>query len=71
MTALQAVPDVRCPRCGGDFACGAAGPSPCACAAVELGAALRLSLRTDYTGCLCLACLRELAAGVQSGLTEW
>jgi hypothetical protein len=68
MTALQAVRDMCCPRCGGAFACGAAGPSPCACAAVELGAALRLSLQTAYTGCLCLACLRELAAGVQSDL---
>ncbi|MBP6095599.1 MAG: cysteine-rich CWC family protein [Methyloversatilis sp.] len=65
---MQSVPDVRCPRCGGAFTCGAAGPSPCACAAVELGAALRLGLQTEYTGCLCLSCLHELAAGVQSDL---
>jgi hypothetical protein len=63
------VPEVRCPRCGGAFACGAAGPTPCACAAVELGAALQRGLRAEFTGCLCLACLRELAAAAQSGLT--
>ena len=61
MTAgIQAQP-VRCPRCGVEFACGAAGPAPCACAGVPLGDDLRLSLRSAYTGCLCIACLRELS----------
>ena len=52
----------RCPRCGGPFACGAAGPGPCACTGVTLSTALQAQLRSQYKGCLCLACLRVLAA---------
>jgi hypothetical protein len=52
----------RCPRCGAGFACGAAGPTPCACTTVALSVALQQQLRQPYTGCLCLPCLRELAA---------
>jgi len=52
----------RCPRCGGGFACGAAGPAPCACTTVTLSDALQTALRQRYTGCLCLACLQQLAA---------
>jgi len=53
--------DDRCPRCGGAFHCGAADPGPCACTTIDLDAALLTELRTRYTGCLCLACLRDLA----------
>ena len=52
----------RCPRCGGGFACGAAGESPCACTTVQLGAALQQQLRRQFSGCLCVACLVALAA---------
>lgn len=58
----DAGPD-RCPRCGGAFTCGAAGSAPCACTTVHLSAELQARLRQRYTGCLCLACLRALAAG--------
>jgi hypothetical protein len=51
----------RCPRCHGDFFCGAAGPGPCACATVALGAALQARLRMQFRGCLCPNCLRALA----------
>lgn len=51
-----------CPRCGGAFTCGAAGPAPCACSGVTLSAALQAQLRQQYSGCLCLRCLGELAA---------
>jgi hypothetical protein len=51
----------RCPRCGGTFACGAAGPGPCACTTLSLDAALLARLRERYAGCLCLACLQALA----------
>lgn len=51
-----------CPRCGSSFACGAAG-AHCACFDVKLPEALRADLAQRYTGCLCLACLRELRAG--------
>jgi hypothetical protein len=51
-----------CPRCGGDFRCGAADAAPCACTTVSLDAAMLAQLRAQYTGCLCLACLRKLAA---------
>ncbi|MBX3637795.1 MAG: cysteine-rich CWC family protein [Rubrivivax sp.] len=58
----DATPD-RCPRCGGGFACGAAGPAPCPCAGIALAPDLLASLRERYPGCLCLDCLRALAAG--------
>jgi hypothetical protein len=51
----------RCPRCGGPFHCGAADPEPCACTTVTLDAATLAELRARFRGCLCLACLRELA----------
>ena len=51
----------RCPRCGGAFACGAAGPGPCACTTLRLSAALLARLRERHLGCLCLACLQALA----------
>jgi len=51
-----------CPRCGGGFFCGAAGPAPCTCTTLTLSAALQSQLQARYTGCLCLNCLRELAA---------
>jgi Cysteine-rich CWC len=57
----------RCPRCGGAFACGAAGPEPCACTTVTLSATLQARLRRQFSGCLCLACLRELAAPGDAG----
>jgi cysteine-rich CWC protein len=52
----------RCPRCGGAFHCGANDATPCACTGVALDAAALAELRARYTGCLCLNCLRELAA---------
>ncbi len=52
-----------CPRCGGGFACGAAGPWPCACANVGLGDLLRRQLAERYQSCLCLPCLQALARG--------
>ncbi|MCA0176424.1 MAG: cysteine-rich CWC family protein [Proteobacteria bacterium] len=50
-----------CPRCGAAFGCGAAQPG-CACGQVRLTAAQRADLATRYQGCLCMACLRALAA---------
>lgn len=50
----------RCPRCGAAFACGAAGPGPCACAGLQLSPALLAQLRERYRGCLCVDCLRAL-----------
>ena len=52
----------RCPRCGGDFHCGFGDAAPCACATVPLDESVRAELRLRYTGCLCLACLRAIAA---------
>jgi len=56
---LPDAPD-RCPRCGGAFACGAARSAPCACTTVTLSAALQAQLRSQFQGCLCLACLHQL-----------
>jgi len=53
--------DVRCPRCGAAFHCGALDAEPCACTRVHLSAAVLAALRAQHAGCLCLNCLRELA----------
>ena len=50
-----------CPRCGQGFHCGAA-EAHCPCFDLRLSDALRQQLAQQYAGCLCLACLRELAA---------
>lgn len=52
----------RCPRCGGSFHCGAQDPAPCACGTIDLYADTLQLLRERYTTCLCLTCLREIAA---------
>ena len=61
--------DDRCPRCGGAFHCGANDAGPCACTALQLDEATLADLRTRYAGCLCLACLREIAAGGRAATT--
>lgn len=57
----------RCPRCGGSFRCEAVAgqPDPCDCFAVKVPEAARRLLRERYTGCVCLHCLREVAAQVE------
>jgi ribosomal protein L34E len=57
----------RCPRCGGGFHCGVNDTGPCACSTLSLSAALQAELRLRYSGCLCLGCLRELAAAAVAG----
>ena len=57
------LPDDRCPRCGGSFHCGINDELPCACTGLTLDAALQQRLCERYTGCLCMSCLRALAAG--------
>lgn len=52
----------RCPRCGGGFHCGINGAEPCACSTLQLDAATLAELRSRYAGCLCLPCLRQIAA---------
>ena len=54
--------DDRCPRCGGGFHCGAGDAEPCDCTTMPLDDATLADLRQRYTGCLCLACLREISA---------
>ena len=55
-------PNSHCPRCGGDFRCGAVGgDAHCDCFGTRLTDALRQQLARDYPqGCLCMGCLREL-----------
>jgi hypothetical protein len=56
-------PNDRCARCGGGFHCGVNDTEPCACTTLTLPPALLAQLQQRYTGCLCLDCLRALAAG--------
>ncbi|MEP6876631.1 MAG: cysteine-rich CWC family protein [Burkholderiales bacterium] len=51
-----------CPRCGGGFHCGVNDVAPCACTTLALSAQTLAALRAQYTTCLCLRCLAELAA---------
>jgi hypothetical protein len=60
--SASAPDNARCPRCGGPFRCGAADATPCACASLTLSPALLADLGLGYSGCLCLDCLRTLAA---------
>jgi len=61
--------DNACPRCGGAFHCGANDAEPCACTALQLDDTTLSGLRQRYVGGLCLACLRELAAGGRAATT--
>jgi hypothetical protein len=63
--AEAAALESRCPRCGGAFHCGigdARDAGPCACTTLTLSPELRSALGARFQGCLCLSCLRELAA---------
>ena len=53
--------DANCPRCGGGFECGV-NAGHCACFGIRLTDTLRAELAAQYSGCLCLPCLRELIA---------
>jgi len=50
----------RCPRCGGAFGC-AIGTGSCWCAGESLTSEHLEHLAAQFDGCLCPACLRELA----------
>ena len=51
----------RCPRCGAAFGCGVA-TGGCGCAEVTLTPECQAELAAaGFEGCLCPACLRELA----------
>ena len=50
-----------CPRCGGTFLCNAAGTGPCQCSTARLTDAVRASIAREFSGCLCIACLLEMA----------
>jgi hypothetical protein len=54
--------DAPCPRCGAAFRCGTRDDRPCACTTVTLGADRLAALRREFDGCLCIDCLRALAA---------
>jgi Cysteine-rich CWC len=59
--------DARCPRCGGTFHCGAREAS-CDCAQARLDDAALAELQQAFEGCLCLACLRAIQAGLNRGM---
>jgi hypothetical protein len=59
--ATAAHDTARCPRCGNGFRCGVDDAGPCGCTTLQLDAATLADLRTRFVGCLCLACLREVA----------
>ena len=64
-TTLPGYAPATCPRCGMAFACGAGLPqgTPCGCAGVGLTPTQRAALNGAFEGCLCTACLRDVARG--------
>lgn len=52
-----------CARCGRTFECKANNALRCDCARVDLDDATLHALRELYPDCLCLSCLRDIAAG--------
>ena len=50
----------RCPRCSGDFHCGAR-DARCDCFDIQITQVLRERIQREFVGCLCMSCLRELA----------
>lgn len=52
----------QCPRCGRAFECKVNNPLHCQCMAVTLTVAQLESLQEQYEDCLCVDCLRLLAA---------
>lgn len=67
MTGAALATDI-CPRCGGAFHCGVSDLAPCACTGLPLSAETLAGLRRRYAGCLCVACLVQLApAGAATG----
>lgn len=57
--------DVRCPRCGGGFECGA-NAGHCDCFGIRLTDALRAELSARYGDCLCMRCLRDVMGGASA-----
>ena len=47
-----------CEACGNEFVCGAK-LSGCWCSEIKLSDEQRVQLRSQYSGCLCRACLSE------------
>jgi hypothetical protein len=67
----DALTPAQCPRCGGDFGCGALRlDQPCPCSTVTLAPALQALLRQRWSSCLCLACLGALAGGAPLELPQ-
>jgi ribosomal protein L34E len=62
-TMTSGQPASACARCGGAFHCGVNDPSPCACTTVRLEPSTLQQLRRQFSGCLCLACLRQFSEG--------
>lgn len=60
----------RCPRCGSNFHCGMQDAAPCACTSVRLQPDTLAVLRERYTGCLCLACLHQVAGSVAGSAAD-
>ncbi len=59
-----------CPRCGRTFLCGHDLPEMlCDCKQVVLQEHHRIYLAAHYSDCLCLPCLREIAARSSEELT--
>jgi hypothetical protein len=53
--------NTACPRCGQDFRCGVNDAGPCPCTQLDLDGPTLAELNRQYSGCLCLRCLTELA----------
>ncbi|MEH0167029.1 cysteine-rich CWC family protein [Roseateles microcysteis] len=67
-TGISAESNAACPRCSQPFHCGAS-DAHCDCFDLKLDAPMREQLASQYAGCLCIACLRELKQQATAGKT--
>jgi len=56
-----------CPRCSAPFECRVGSVLICECSTVELSDAQRGYIRDLYSGCLCIACLRDISKMCPAG----
>jgi hypothetical protein len=60
-----------CPRCGASFECKLNNPVHCQCAGVELDEDQLLAIAEHFPDCLCVSCLRAIAAGDAVAPGRW
>ncbi|WP_177225891.1 cysteine-rich CWC family protein [Arsenicibacter rosenii] len=59
-----------CPRCGEPVSCGVSAIGHCPCAGIVLTEPERAYIRSQFTDCLCITCLKTLQEACQVQKTD-